>query len=141
MYDLVPSEYRECLKPLAEVLKASISFMWGGNGFVAKESRCFLSVGSDHELVLSISSVKSIHFVSGQNGVLLHRLFPLFSELVAHGCGRYLASKAGYWWVITDIKGYEKLCVGQGFTPNDFRLYPKVDVVWMPDYESTGMGA
>ena len=64
MYDLVPSEYRECLKPLAEVLKASISFMWGGNGFVAKESRCFLSVGSDHELVLSISSVKSIHFVS-----------------------------------------------------------------------------
>jgi len=129
------------MKPLAEVLNASISFQWIGNDLIAEWPNFFLGA-SESNFLVSMSNINAVYFVSEHtfdNG-LSKRLLPLFSDIRAQGCGTNLASKKGFWWVINDANEYKQLCKRHGFTQDDFRLYPKVDVVWIPDHESTEKG-
>jgi len=117
------------LEPLTEVLRASVSFVYVDNGFIAQDTNCFLGMETGLSLALTVSNVNAVYFISERSTKdgLFDQLPALLSNLTANSVGMYFASPVGYWWFITDVDGYAKLCERHGLTPNNFKMFPKPD--------------
>jgi hypothetical protein len=127
--DESPKEKQERFKPLAELKRASISLLWVDSGFLATEPKyLFLSSMPEHTIFLGMHDVSTTHFASRQTLDSRRQLFSLLSDMSTRAVGMHFASKSGYWWFVSDVEAYSKLCDRYGFRLDDFQLYPKVDI-------------